>query len=99
MAQFLSDCVNDRLNEVPYDSKFITPDNILCLIMVEKKAQAEDMDNELNAWLGKFVSDYTTDCIYANIKEGQVSYIMGRFSYLWGSLEKYIIQINESEVA
>ena len=99
MAQLLSDCVNDRLNEVPYDSKFITPDNILCLLMVEKKAQSEDLDYGMNDWLRAFAAEYTDDCIYANIKEGQASYIMGRFSYLWSSLEKYIIKKNEREAA
>ena len=99
MAQLLSDCVNDRLNEVPYDSKFITPDNILCLLMVEKKAQSEDLDYAINDWLREFAAEYTDDCVYANIKEGQASYIMGRFSYLWSSLEKYIIKENEREVA
>ena len=97
-AQYFSDCVNDRLNEIPYDSTFVTADNVLCLLMVEKRAQKEEVSDYMSGWVKEFTSEYTDDCVYANIREDQAGYIMGRYSYLWSSFEKYTLhKMNEED--
>lgn len=97
MAQLLSDCVNDRLSVVPYDSEFITPDNMLCLLMVEKRAQTEDVDHAMSDWLAEFTANYSSNGVYAHITDSQASYIIGRYSYLWNSFEQYLIQMENKE--
>ena len=88
-AQFLSDCVNDYLNEVPYNSAFATADNVLCLLMVEKRAQKEDISDYMSGWIKQFVSEYEDDWVYANLREDYIGYIMSRYTYLWSNFEEY----------
>ena len=42
-----------------------------------------------------FATEYDNDEVYCNISEGQDNYIMGRISYLYGSLEKFQVEYDE----
>lgn len=98
-AEFNTECLYDYLAEIPNDSKFITEDNLLCLLNVFKRYVCEDNieDDVFVEWLKTFAREYKENSVYANISQDQDNYIMGRISYLYNNLEKYNIKIQEGE--
>lgn len=98
-AEFNTECLYDYLAEIPNDSKFITEDNLLCLLNVFKRYVCEDNieDDVFVEWLKDFAGEYKENSVYANISQDQDNYIMGRISYLYNNLEKYNIKIQEGE--
>lgn len=98
-AEFNTECLYDYLAEIPNDSKFITEDNLLCLLNVFKRYVCEDNieDDVFVEWLKYFAGEYKENSVYANISQDQDNYIMGRISYLYNNLEKYNIKIQEGE--
>lgn len=98
-TEFYLDCIYDYSKGTD-TSDFYTLDNILCLLSVFNGMCDVVSDTIFKRWLKQFVSEYTETCVYANIREYQDNYIMGRISYLRSSLEKYNIEkTRESEVA
>lgn len=101
-AGIYTDCMSEYFDEIPWDSKFITPDNILCMFYINKKAFDEEIDEDVvKGWIKKFITEeFVSDDTYVNVREDQVNYIMGRISILVHSFEKYILEkeIEEEEV-
>ena len=95
-AEYYSSCLYDYLMDIDRNSCFISSDNVLCLLNIVKRTNEEDIpENVFVEWIKTFVSEYDNDDVYCNISEDQDSYIMGRISYLYGSLEKFQIEHNK----
>lgn len=95
---FELDCLSSYIENTEKND-FFTEDNVLCLLDVFNRTFDDVEETVFKKWLKDFVSAYNGDCVYANIKENQDNYIMGRISYLYSSLEKYNIKTKERECA
>lgn len=89
-ANLESECLYDYTAGTDIND-FYTPDNVLCLLDVYNRTYENIPEGVFIGWLSKFVSEYDDSCVFAKITENQSSYIMGRISYLYSSLEKYYI--------
>lgn len=95
-AEYYSSCLYDYLMDIDRNSGFINEDNVLCLLNIVKRVNEEDIpESVFIEWIKMFATEYDNDDVYCNISEGQDNYIMGRISYLYGSLEKFQVEYDE----